>query len=143
MSNRWKLAIAGAVERGRRGGRRDHAVRRGRASRPTPRRDPTTTRADDPTGDGDSAGERTITVSGHGTVSVVPDTADLMAGVQAQARDGDRGAGHGRHEVAGADRHARRAPASPPRTSRRPASACTRPTATTARTSPATRRRPT
>ena len=29
--------------------------------------------------------ERTITVSGHGTVSVVPDTADLMAGVQAQA----------------------------------------------------------
>ena len=31
------------------------------------------------------ADERTITVSGHGTVSVVPDIADLMAGVQAQA----------------------------------------------------------
>src|SRR5207342_3509389 len=34
---------------------------------------------------GATTGERTITVSGHGTVSVVPDTADLMAGVQAQA----------------------------------------------------------
>jgi uncharacterized protein YggE len=29
--------------------------------------------------------ERTITVNGHGTVSVVPDTADLSTGVQAQA----------------------------------------------------------
>jgi len=36
-------------------------------------------------GDGTATGERTITVSGHGTVSVVPDTADLMTGVQAQA----------------------------------------------------------
>lgn len=30
-------------------------------------------------------GERTITVNGHGTVSVVPDTAELMVGVQATA----------------------------------------------------------
>ena len=34
---------------------------------------------------GSADGERTITVSGHGTVSVVPDTAELVAGVQAQA----------------------------------------------------------
>lgn len=32
-----------------------------------------------------AGGDRTITVNGHGTVSVVPDTADLMVGVQANA----------------------------------------------------------
>jgi uncharacterized protein len=39
----------------------------------------------DSTPSGEPSSTRTITVSGHGTVSVVPDTADLMAGVQAQA----------------------------------------------------------
>lgn len=44
---------------------------------------PVSTAGETPTADLTST--RTITVSGHGTVSVVPDTADLMAGVQAQA----------------------------------------------------------
>ena len=52
--------------------------------RPTAAPDTTTTTPADPGAAPDST-ERTITVNGHGTVSVVPDTADLMAGVQAQA----------------------------------------------------------
>lgn len=40
---------------------------------------------DAPTEPGNDVGARTITVTGHGTVSVVPDIADLMAGVQANA----------------------------------------------------------
>jgi uncharacterized protein YggE len=79
MSNRWKLAIAGAVSA---------AVAAVAvialstwASAPAAAvPDTTTTTPADP-----GATERTITVNGHGTVSVVPDTADLMAGVQAQA----------------------------------------------------------
>lgn len=38
-----------------------------------------------PTSPGGSPGDGTITVNGHGTVSVVPDIADLSTGVQAQA----------------------------------------------------------
>ena len=84
MSNRWKLAIAGAVSA---------AVAAvavitlstwasGPANAtPEPRR----RRCRAPRQSGQASGERTVTVSGHGTVSVVPDTADLMAGVQAQA----------------------------------------------------------
>jgi uncharacterized protein len=83
MSNRWKLAIVGAVSA---------AVAAVAvitlskwASEPADATPDTSTTV--PTSEvGDTAtGERTITVSGHGTVSVVPDTADLMAGVQAQA----------------------------------------------------------
>jgi uncharacterized protein YggE len=85
MSNRWKLAIAAAVSA---------AVATLAvitlstwASEPadaTP--DTSTTVPTDPTpAPAGTDAERTITVSGHGTVSVVPDTADLMAGVQAQA----------------------------------------------------------
>jgi uncharacterized protein YggE len=83
MSNRWKLAIAGAVSA---------AVAAvavialsAWASEPAAATPDTTTTVPAPGGDGATTGERTITVSGHGTVSVVPDTADLMAGVQAQA----------------------------------------------------------
>lgn len=83
MSNRWKLAIAGAVSA---------AVAAvavialsAWASAPAAAGpDTTTTTPADPGAAPDST-QRTITVNGHGTVSVVPDTADLMAGVQAQA----------------------------------------------------------
>ena len=83
MSNRWKLAIAGAVS----------AFVAAFAvialsvwtSEPADATPDTTTTVPSTAGDGTATGERTITVSGHGTVSVVPDTADLMAGVQAQA----------------------------------------------------------
>jgi uncharacterized protein len=83
MSNRWKLAIVGAVS----------AVVAVMAlstwaSEPADATPDTTTTVPAPApeeGGAAATGERTITVSGHGTVSVVPDTADLMAGVQAQA----------------------------------------------------------
>jgi uncharacterized protein YggE len=83
MSTRWKTAVAAAA------GAAVAAVAvialSGSASEDadatTP---PDSTTAEAPAGDSD-AGERTITVNGHGTVSVVPDTAHLSAGVQAQA----------------------------------------------------------
>ena len=83
MSNRWKLAIAGAVSA---------AVAAVAvitlstwASGPANATPETTTTVPGAEQSGQASGERTVTVSGHGTVSVVPDTADLMAGVQAQA----------------------------------------------------------
>jgi uncharacterized protein len=86
MTNRWKLAMAAA------GGAAIAAVAvislSGRASEPAGAApDPTapaTTTPDGAAGGTDSA-TRTITVSGHGTVTVVPDTAELMAGVQSHA----------------------------------------------------------
>ena len=76
----------------RRGGqRRRRRVGRDRAGDVGERAGRRDARHDDDGADGSGCGpgaadaERTITVSGHGTVSVVPDTADLMAGVQAQA----------------------------------------------------------
>ena len=85
MTNRWKLAAAGAA------GAAIAAVAvitlSGRATEPAgaaPETSVPATTAPDGTSSTDG-GQRTITVSGHGTVSVVPDTADLMAGVQAQA----------------------------------------------------------
>jgi uncharacterized protein len=86
MTNRWKLAVAGAA------GAAVAAVAvlalSDRGSEPAGAQvpvtsTPSTTPASEPATD--ASGDRTITVSGHGTVSVVPDTADLMAGVQAQA----------------------------------------------------------
>ena len=47
--------------------------------------DPTAPTSTSVAGEDAASGTRTITVSGHGTVSVTPDTADLMAGVQAHA----------------------------------------------------------
>jgi uncharacterized protein len=88
MTNRWKLAMAAAA------GAAVAAVAvisfSGRASQPAgaaPETSaPSTTTPGEAGADtGTSTGTRTITVSGHGTVSVVPDTADLMAGVQAHA----------------------------------------------------------
>jgi uncharacterized protein YggE len=82
MSTRWKTALAAA------GGAAVAAVAvialSGRASEDAgatvpPDPTPSTTPVEATTGDG------TITVNGHGTVTVVPDTADLSAGVQAQA----------------------------------------------------------
>jgi uncharacterized protein YggE len=82
MSTRWKTAMAAA------GGAAVAAVAvialSGRASEDAgatvpPDSTPTSTPVTGTTGDG------TITVDGHGTVSVVPDTADLSTGVQAQA----------------------------------------------------------
>jgi uncharacterized protein len=82
--NRWKLALAGAA------GAAVAAVAvitfAGRATEPAgaapdPSAPTTTTVA----GEDTASAARTITVSGHGTVSVTPDTADLMTGVQAHA----------------------------------------------------------
>jgi uncharacterized protein len=92
MTNRWKLALAGAAGAavaavgvitfaGR------AAEPAGAAPGPTGQTDPPASTApptSEPAGDA-SPSNRTITVSGHGTVSVTPDTADLMAGVQANA----------------------------------------------------------
>jgi uncharacterized protein len=84
--NRWKLAAAGAA------GAAIAAVAvislsggvTGPAGAAPETTVPVTTSPDGSPSTAD-AGQRTITVSGHGTVTVVPDTADLMAGVQAQA----------------------------------------------------------
>ncbi len=89
MTNRWKLAIAGAVSAAvaavaviaLSAWASPPAAAVPEPSTTAPVDLPAEPTAGDPTG----ATERTITVSGHGTVSVVPDTADLMAGVQAQA----------------------------------------------------------
>jgi len=84
MTTRWKTAVAAA------GGAAVAAVAviglSGRASEDAgavvP---PDTTTAPPVVTGGDDTDRRTITVNGHGTVSVVPDTADLATGVQAQA----------------------------------------------------------
>jgi uncharacterized protein YggE len=82
MSTRWKTALAAA------GGAAVAAVAvialSGRASEDAdatvpPDATPATTPVEGSTGEG------TITVNGHGTVTVVPDTAELSTGVQAQA----------------------------------------------------------
>ncbi len=82
MSTRWKMALAAA----------DSAAvaavaviaLSGRASDDAAATvPPDTTTA--PTAPDGTSGDRTITVNGHGTVSVVPDIADLSTGVQAQA----------------------------------------------------------
>jgi uncharacterized protein YggE len=79
MSTRWKTALAAA------GGAAVAAVAvialSGRASD-----DAGATVPPDSSAPADAtAGDRTITVNGHGTVTVVPDRADLTAGVQATA----------------------------------------------------------
>jgi len=83
MTTRWKTALAAA------GGAAVAAVAviglSSRASEDASAVIPPDTSVAPPvTGHGDT-GERTITVNGHGTVSVVPDIADLSTGVQAQA----------------------------------------------------------
>lgn len=84
MTTRWKTAVAAA------GGAAVAAVAviglSGRAGDDAGAVVPpdTTTAPPLSTGDDDTS-RRTITVNGHGTVSVVPDTADLSTGVQAQA----------------------------------------------------------
>ncbi len=92
-STRWKVALAAAAGAG------VAAVAvialSSRASEPgsaspvdtTPTTVPTTLPSGDTGGTGSTGTTdgRTITVTGHGTVSVVPDTADLSAGVQARA----------------------------------------------------------
>ncbi len=82
MSTRWKTAIAAAAAA---------AVAAvavialsGRASEDADATVPPDTSAPAAPSDGD-ASARTITVNGHGTVTVVPDTADLSTGVQATA----------------------------------------------------------
>jgi uncharacterized protein YggE len=95
MTKRWKLAAAGAAgaavaavavlaladaSSGPAGAGQASGVA---VSAAPPDSTPGSTPGSTPTAE--PAGTRTITVSGHGTVSVVPDTADLMAGVQAQA----------------------------------------------------------
>ena len=40
--------------------------------------------------------QRTVTVTGHGTVEVAPDIAEVWMGVQATRADGERGDDHGR-----------------------------------------------
>ncbi len=84
MTNRWKLALAGAA------GAAVAAVAvitfAGRATEPAGAEPETSAPTSTTAVGGDaSPSTRTITVSGHGTVSVTPDTADLMAGVQANA----------------------------------------------------------
>ena len=111
MSTRWKTALAGGRRGGGGGRRRDRPVRPGERRR----------RGDRATGHDHRArcpatatrGERTITVNGHGTVSVVPDTADLMAGVQAQDETATAALDDGVGELAGADRPRSRVPAWP------------------------------
>jgi uncharacterized protein YggE len=85
-STRWKAALAAATGAG------VAAVAvialSGRASEPgtaAPVDSTPTTEPGDDTGGTPSTDGRTITVTGHGTVSVVPDTATLSAGVQATA----------------------------------------------------------
>ena len=79
MSTRWKTALAAA------GGAAVAAVAvialSGRASEDAD----ATVPPDSSLPAAPEGGERTITVNGHGTVTVVPDTAHLSAGVQAQA----------------------------------------------------------
>jgi uncharacterized protein YggE len=83
MTNRWKLALAGAA------GATVAAVAvitfAGRATEPAGAAPDQTATSTTVAGEEPSSGTRTVTVSGHGTVSVTPDTADLMAGVQANA----------------------------------------------------------
>jgi uncharacterized protein len=81
MTNRWKLAIAGVV------GAAVVPVAVISLSAWATQRAGATPDPSVPTSapGGVDSDARTITVSGHGTVSVIPDTADLMAGVQAQA----------------------------------------------------------
>ncbi len=82
MSTRWKMALAAA------GAAAVAAVaviaRSGRASDDAAATVPPDTTTAPAAPDG-TPGDRTITVNGHGTVSVVPDIADLSTGVQAQA----------------------------------------------------------
>jgi uncharacterized protein YggE len=82
MSTRWKTALAAA------GGAAVAAVAvialSGRASEDAGATVPTDPPPASVPVEGDTD-DGTITVNGHGTVSVVPDTADLSAGVQAQA----------------------------------------------------------
>ncbi|HEU4840116.1 MAG TPA: SIMPL domain-containing protein [Ilumatobacteraceae bacterium] len=79
MSTRWKTALAAA------GGAAVAAVAvialSGRASEDAD----ATVPPDSSVPAAPEGGERTITVNGHGTVTVVPDTADLSTGVQATA----------------------------------------------------------
>jgi uncharacterized protein YggE len=87
MTNSWKLALAGAA------GAAVATVAvitfAGRTTEPAGAAPdpsgPTTTTTTPAGGEGGSSSGRTITVSGHGTVTVTPDTADLMTGVQANA----------------------------------------------------------
>jgi len=83
MTNRWKLAFTGAAAAAvaavaviALSGRADDPA----SAAPEP---PATTVA--PAGTDTTAGDRTITVTGTGKVSVVPDTATLSVGVQANA----------------------------------------------------------
>ena len=82
MNTRWKIAVASALAAGvaavataaLAGGGNDVAT----ATVPPDSTQPT-----------ERPMERTITVTGHGTVNVVPDVADLWMGVQATAPTGD------------------------------------------------------
>jgi uncharacterized protein YggE len=81
--HRWKLALAGAV------GAAVAALAvitfANRATEPAGAAPDTTVPTSTTVAGDDATTSRTITVSGHGTVSVTPDTADLMTGVQATA----------------------------------------------------------
>jgi len=83
MSTRWKTALAAA------GGAAVAAVAviglSGRASEDAGAAVPPDSTTAPTVPGGDDTNGRTVTVNGHGTVSVVPDTADLSTGVQAQA----------------------------------------------------------